>query len=215
MTTQLRAICFDFDGTLADTLALCVEAFQAAARIHTGRKWSSAEVHALFGPNERGILATMVPSAPEGAMETFLKEFERLHEACAEPFVGLKEILANLGSKGIRLAVVTGKGPETAAISLDKIGLGDVFERVEAGSAAGNAKHEGLERLLDFWQLPPTAVAHVGDTVMDIQSAQEVGVFSVAAAWAERTDAEVLAAERPDVLCHTVAEFAGWLQART
>ena len=69
---RLRALIFDFDGTLADTLPICVGAFQGALRQHTGRRMSATEVTALFGPNEEGMLSEILPDAFEPAMATFL-----------------------------------------------------------------------------------------------------------------------------------------------
>jgi len=207
---RLRALIFDFDGTLADTLPICIGAFQGALRQHTGRRMGAAEVTALFGPNEEGMLREILPDAFEPAMATFLYEYERLHASCTAPFDGLAELLDRLAERKLQLGVVTGKGAHSAAISLRAVGLAGRFDGIETGSPLGSIKPEAIRRLLAEWQIPAPASAYVGDSPMDVRAARETGAITVAAAWAPGTDPEPLAAEQPDFLFQSVEAFAAW-----
>jgi len=212
MTTPepIRALIFDLDGTLADTLSICVAAFQETVRQHSGQLMSASEVAALFGPSEEGMLRSVLPRTVEPAMATYLTEYERLHTSCRTPFDGLSRLLDRLAERQVRLAVVTGKGPRSAAISLRAIGLGQRFERVEVGSPNGSVKPRAIRQLLDGWRLPPPACAYVGDSPIDVRAAREAGVVAIAAAWGPDADPQLLAAEGPDFLFQSVEEFATW-----
>ena len=170
---RLHALIFDFDGTLADTLPICVGAFQGALQRHTGRRMSAAEVTALFGPSEEGLFHEILPDAVEPAMATFLYEYERLHASCTAPFDGFDELLDRLAERKVRLGVVTGKGAHSAAISLRAVGLAGRFDRIETGSPLGSIKPEAIRRLLPEWRIPASTCAYIGDSPIDVVAFSE------------------------------------------
>ena len=158
------------------------------------------------------MLRRFCPDDAESALEEYLLEYERAHDACPRPFPGMREALALLRERGVALAVVTGKGPRSARISLDRFGLGDFFPIVEAGSPAGGVKPRCMRDVLARWQLPPSEVAGIGDSPTDLRSARAVGIGSVAAAWAPGADAERLARCQPDRLFRAVSGLRRWLE---
>jgi phosphoglycolate phosphatase/pyrophosphatase PpaX len=211
----LQGVIFDLDGTLADTLDVCIEAFQFAIKAHTGEQLSPAKVVALWGPTEEGVLREAVGPEWEESVETFLSEYERLHVSVPEPFPGILELLNHLRSVGIPAAVVTGKGPRSAQISLEVLGIEDAFDAVEAGSIDGAIKAQKISHILDQWDVPPAAVAYVGDHPHDAVEAHKAGTMAVAAAWSHHTDVEALRRSGPDEYFDSSQEFAAWLIDQT
>jgi len=59
----IGAALFDLDGTLADTLPLCYVAFSPVARSIARPALSDAEIHALCGPSEDGMMRRVLPDA--------------------------------------------------------------------------------------------------------------------------------------------------------
>ena len=53
---MMKAIIFDFDGTLADTLPICFYAFQSVFKEFDDIDVSTDEIKAMFGPSETGII---------------------------------------------------------------------------------------------------------------------------------------------------------------
>ena len=216
--TPLRGVIFDLDGTLADTLPVCYTAFRATFRRFSPEKadFSDSEIAALFGPNEEGVLRQVVPEAQwAAALATFLGEYAAAHTACPRPFAGIESALDLLRERGVPIAVVTGKGAESAAISLETLGLADRFAIVEAGSPLGGIKPQAIRGVLEAWNLPRDqygTIAYVGDAPSDITAAREVGIVPVAAAWATTADAGKLDSLNPAVTFHTVAAFAQWVR---
>lgn len=208
----LSGAIFDLDGTLADTLPVCYAAFRQVIRDRTGQTYTNDEILARFGPSEEGVLQRLAPVAAAESYCDFLAIYEREHRRCPRPFAGLREILDDLASAGVRLGVVTGKGPKTAQISLRLLGLEAYFDMVEAGSPAGAVKPAAMRRALEAWRLPAEQTISVGDSPSDIRSAREVGVTPLAAAWATGVRVERLEAEQPHALFRRVEEFRRWLQ---
>lgn len=209
---MIRGVIFDLDGTLGDTLPVCYRAFRAVLRRRLGRDFADTEIHAMFGPSEEGILESLCPDDPEGATEEYLEVYRDAHGSCPRPFEGIRETLESLRSRGVELAVVTGKGERSAAVSLEVLELQDYFPVVEAGSKSGGIKVQRMRSVLGLWGLPPGAVVGVGDAPSDVRAARTVRIGSLAAAWAPGADPQGLAACQPDRVFNDVSAFSRWLQ---
>lgn len=207
---RLRGVIFDMDGTLGDTIPVCLAAYRAAVEEPLGRKFSDEDIYALFGPSEEGILQRTVPDIWEERMKIYMEVYEEVHRQCREPFPGIKEALDLLKAKDVKLAVVTGKGEHSCRISLHYLGLAEYFDAVVAGSANGAEKPDAIRRVLAKWDIRPDQAAYVGDALYDVDAAREAGVLPLAAAWAESADPEALAAKGPEAVFRTVQEFIEW-----
>jgi len=210
----LRGVIFDLDGTLADTLPVCITGFRNALEAYTGRIYADAEITAMFGPSEEGVFLRLTPQYAEEASQRYWEEYERAHESVRAPFPGIFDALAFLKENGIHTAVVTGKGPHSAAISLRMLGLAAQFDIVEAGSPHGVIKPQAMREVVARWQVPHAQVAYVGDATADVTSARQAGVIPLAAAWAETADYAALRAMEPEETFRTVEELVAWVNNR-
>jgi phosphoglycolate phosphatase/pyrophosphatase PpaX len=201
---------FDLDGTIADTIPVCCAAFREAISRHTGRVLRDAEIVALFGPSEEGIIHGLVGDGWEACLESYLVAYEREHVACPAAFDGLSELLDGLRRRGLRLGVVTGKGARSAAITLRLLGLADQFDAVETGSPQGAVKPAALRRIAARWGLEPAQIAYLGDAPTDMYDARAAGVLPLAAAWASTADRAALQAAAPCRLFTGVDQFVEW-----
>jgi pyrophosphatase PpaX len=182
----LKGILFDLDGTLADTVPVCVSAFQSTVEHFSGLHMSEAEVVSHFGLTEVGMLAKVLgPEQMDEVVPFYLGEYKRYHNLCQRPFEGLDAVFEALSRKGIATALVTGKGPETAEISLRILGLERRAEFVEVGFPDRADKPYSLRRALERWGMEPHEAAYVGDMPSDMDAARSVGVLALGAAWAE------------------------------
>lgn len=207
----IQSLIFDFDGTLADTLPICIEAFRRAALPYQGRLLSDEEIRSTFGPSEEGSAAVLAPGHEEECLESYLAHYCELHSSCKAPFPGVVSLLDWVESKGILLAMVTGKGARSLEISLKFIGLADRFEEVESGCPHGPCKPAGIRSILERRRLDPSRVWYVGDSPWDVRSAREAGVFVCGVGWGANSHLEQLRAADPDQLFMTVEDCATWL----
>jgi len=205
---------FDFDGTIADTLPICIEAFQETFAQYGGPRLDAAGVRALFGPSEEGVLAGTLGAEADAALESYLDQYRLLHETCSTPFPGIRRLLDALRHRGVPLAIVTGKGPRSVRISLDYIGLAGYFDPIEAGSPDGSVKGQAMTRVAQAWDVAPERIVSVGDHVNDVREARRAGTIPVSVVWAHPDSAEVLQAEEPEALFVSVDDFASWLVAQ-
>ncbi len=132
---RVRALIFDLDGTLGDTLPVCYAAYREVLLKYLARDFSDQAIQKLFGPSEEGIFRKLVPDDWLAAQQAYLSAYQRLHPQLGRKIAGIESLLEGLRRNRIRTAVVTGKGSESARLSLEALGLTAYFDVVEAGSA--------------------------------------------------------------------------------
>ncbi|OOQ61735.1 HAD family hydrolase [Mucilaginibacter pedocola] len=211
---KFKAIIFDLDGTIADTLPLCIAAFKQSVEPLLKKEISEAEVIATFGPSEEGTIRKLIPEHEQAGVQAYLQHYEALHHTCPVPFDGIKDLLEYLESTGVLLAMVTGKGIHSTHLSLKQFGLERYFEVLETGSPEGPNKVNGIRNVLKRLELNAAECLYVGDAPSDITYCKQVGIPIAAAAWASTTDAEQLKPLNPDWLFYTVSEFKAWLAGK-
>lgn len=205
---KIKTVIFDLDGTIANTLPLCILAFKKSIEPLLGKSLTDEEIIATFGPSEEGTIRTLIPEQEEKGVAAYLEHYEALHYTCPVAFEGIVELLELLRQKNIQLAMVTGKGKHSTRISLKQFGLGKYFEVLETGSPDGPDKINGIKRVIEKLNADFSESIYVGDAPSDIKYCKEVGLPIVAAAWATTAEPEVLEKLNPEWIFYSVADFA-------
>jgi pyrophosphatase PpaX len=196
MTTppKLEWMVFDVDGTLADTLALCLAAYRHAFTLHGHPDLDDAQISALFGPNDEGIIRNVVGDAWEACYDDFYAYYTSEHEARTAPVPGVRELLAALARRSVRLTVLTGKGDATARHSLERLDLIDFFDDVVCGSPERAVKDKRLAQMAKTADVPRAQIAYIADQPADMFAARKAGVVPIGAAWAAGSSTAALRA---------------------
>ncbi|GGF95650.1 phosphoglycolate phosphatase [Paenibacillus albidus] len=208
---MLKCIIFDLDGTIGNTLPLCIAAFKKAIEPLAGRVLSDQEIIDTFGPSEEGTVRALIPARYDQGIEDYLKHYRELHGMCAAPFEGMIEVLDYAKNRNVRLAMVTGKGARSAEVTLDIFGIRSYFDLIETGSPDGPSKVQGIQSVLEQLGIKPAESVYVGDAPSDIAASREAGIPIVSAAWAETADSELLRSLHPDELFTSIEEFKQYI----
>ncbi|MGV3560631.1 HAD family hydrolase [Larkinella arboricola] len=211
---MLKAVILDFDGTLADTLPLCIKAFRMAIEPHLSRTLSDEEIIATFGPSEEGTIKVLIPDQFDEGLAAYHEHYVAFHSEVPTLFEGVEELLAFLKQRNVRLALVTGKALKSALISLDFYQIRDCFEQIGHGDLTKGHKAKNIRRILNEWNLTPDEVVYVGDAPSDITACREAGVPIVSAAWAATAEPDLLRSMEPDALLFSVSDLRHWLEAK-
>ena len=119
---------FDLDGTVADTLPLIYEAFDAAFAPIVGHRHTDREIRDMFGPPDHEIIRQRVPEPQAAdAFNRYLDVYQRRHTELVSLFEGMDEVIRRADGAGVRLGIITGKSRQTAIITLRELGVLDLF----------------------------------------------------------------------------------------
>ncbi len=140
-----RAIVFDLDGTLADTMPAHFLAWTEVTR-DAGIDFSEDRFYAMGGVPTLRILRTLIDEQGVDADAATLAQkkeaaFEAHIPAC-RPAPGVLAVLRSAQAAGVPCAVATGGNRATAAATLAAIGLADDFPATVVVTADDTTEHK-------------------------------------------------------------------------
>jgi len=182
---RVRALLFDFDGTLADTAADLCSAVNAlrAERALAALPLAEARPHASSGA--RGLLRVafgLTPEHPEydAMRDAFLRHYADCMSTRTVLFPGIAQLLEDLSARGIVWGIVTNKATRFTERIVAALGLSP--DCVVCGDTTPHSKPHPAPLLhaAQVLSLAPASCWYVGDDLRDIQAAQAAGMRSIA-----------------------------------
>lgn len=181
---MIKLVAFDLDGTIGDTIPLCIKAFKIAAEPHTGHEISEEDIIQTFGLDEEGMMKQIVGNNNwEVALIDFYAIYKRMHISCPQPFEGITELINVLKDNSIFIVLITGKGKKSCEMTLRQFDIEKCFDRIETGSSVKNRKSEAINSILESYNLTPDEMLYIGDSVSDIVECDKASVKCLSAAW--------------------------------
>jgi len=211
---DIKAVIFDLDGTIADTIPLTVFSIQEVIREFSGLELSTDEVLKEFGPIDTDIVRKYVTGEKEEpGVEAYIKHFSENFCRFVNPIGGIRELLEYIKSRGIKVGLFTGRSLRVTKIVLEKLGIADFFDEIMAGDFTQNPKPdpEGILKTLKKLGVSGNKSIYVGDYEVDIRASKAAGTLSVLALWSS-TGSEALIKYNPDKFFKSPYDFLNWLE---
>lgn len=208
---MIKLVAFDLDGTIGDTIPMCIKAFGQAVSPYAGHMLTDKEIVETFGLNEIGMIKSIVPENWEQALHDFYSLYEKLHYECSEPYEGIRDLIATLRAKGFILALITGKGERSCQITLNEFRMEHDFDEILTGSESENVKAQSLRLLLKKYDLLPAQCVYIGDAVSDVSEAGKAGVICLSALWGTTAKIEELKSINAGYTFETVGALKDYL----
>lgn len=209
---KYKAVLFDLDGTLLDTLDDLTDSVNFAMDSMGWQRRERAEVRLFLGNGIRRLMELCAPKDISGdeferAFGLFKEHYDRHNQDKTKPYEGVLEIMASLKEKGVKMAIVSNKVGSAVDMLYDKFfkdyadfAVGDMpgFRRKPAPDSCDYAiKKLGIDK---------REVVYVGDSEVDLATAKNAGLDCITVLWGFRDEdflkeqgACVLAATPEDV----------------
>jgi len=185
-----ETIVFDLDGTLLDTLDDLWSAVNAALTICGLPLRKKEEVRSFVGNGIAKLIERACGGADRETIEKALTEFKKYYAAhCADktqPYEGIIETLQALIAQGKKLAVLSNKADFAVKTLAERYFHGLILEAVGENEEAGIRKKpapDSLFAVMERLQTTKEKTLYVGDSEVDIQTAQNAGVDCVSVVW--------------------------------
>lgn len=211
----MKAIIFDFDGTLADTLPICFYAFQAVFKHFDNKEVTSDEIKAMFGPSETGIIReNLMNPQHDQAIEMYYDKYSEKHRELVLDDARINTLLLQLKSQSYKLGIVTGKARKSLEISLDSLQMRDLFDVIITGDDVSVPKPdpEGIKKVLEDLKIKNTEAVFVGDSEADILAGKQADVYTIGVNWLPNYQTAEFTTQ-PDQFLDNIDEFMQLLPA--
>ncbi len=197
---QAKAVFFDLDGTLLDSLEDLADTTNTALEAHGFPARPVGEYRYFVGDGIRNMLRRAAPpGTDESAIDRLVARARQeygLHWARKTAlYDGIGPMLARLRRKNVPLAVLSNK-PHDFCLAMTAHFFPDAPFAVVAGSPPdGRAKPEPemALRLARTMNLDPAEVLFMGDTRTDMDTAVNAGMVPVGVLWGFRPESELRA----------------------
>jgi len=194
-----EVVVFDFDGTVADTVALSFKIYNQLSEEFGYKKLAGREQYLeLFHKSAPAVIKAIglsplkLPRLASEGKRLFRENLDQV-----KVFKGLAEVLAQL-AKSHRLVIISSNLRELIEEFLERHGLRQYFELV-LGAEGGESKFKLLKHYLAQSGGRPEDAWLVCDTTRDVKDGKKLGMKVIAVTWGYH-HLEVLKRERPDFM---------------
>lgn len=198
---KFKAVLFDLDGTLLDTIEDLADAMNFVLS-RMGFPTHKVEAYKYYVGD--GVRDLALRALPEGhrdeetvkkCIPAMRQEYGSRWDRKTRPYPGIPELLDALTARGIKMAVLSNKPDQNTKVVVAKLLSKWRFD-VVAGERAGIPRKPDPDAALSIAEqlgIPPQEFLYLGDTNTDMKTAVAAGMYPVGALWGFRTADELLA----------------------
>ncbi len=195
---KYKAVIFDLDGTLLDTLDDLADGVNHALSKHGLPVRTREEIRTFVGNGVANLISKSVPSGTDSdttsqVLATF-KPYYAEHARCkTKPYDGIIELIDFLNKENIKMAIVSNKF-HNAVAELNKFYFGDRIETAigETPELQRKPNPDTVLKALGKLGISPSEAVYVGDSSVDILTAQNAGTDCISVSWGFRSRENLL-----------------------
>lgn len=185
----LRAVLWDLDGTLTDSVHLVAETMSAVVAAHGGPPLSFEKVGELIGHPLDAMFRLAWPDIVAPDLERYRAEYRARYDAVAIPatrlFRGARKTLRDFHAAGLLQATVTGKRAADCERILRGLGIKEDIDVYLGGDSAARPKPapDLAEYAMSRLGVSPDESVVVGDSAADLAMGRAAGARTIQVLW--------------------------------
>ena len=197
---KYKGIIFDLDGTLVNSLEDISDAMNSVLKGLNFPIHNYDTYQYFIGSGLRNLVSKALPESNnsideiETCFESMVKGYRETCTIKTKPYDGIIELLDNLVTRNIKLAVFSNKADELTKKIVADI-FPNYFSNVVGLSIESLKKPNPFEAIAisEKWNLKPEEIIFIGDSDIDMQTAVNANMFPVGVTWGYRTEEELKA----------------------
>ena len=194
-----KAIIFDLDGTLLNTLDDLGNAFNRVLKKNGLPTHSIDKYRYFIGDGAAVLTERALPEElrNETQIQKYLKEFladyNENYFVDTKPYNGIQDLLKELAKRTIKTAVLSNKPQEATDRCVKRFFPTHRFEAVFGmnNSIPRKPNPAGALKISELFRIPASEFIFLGDTAIDMTTALNAGMMSIGAAWGFRSEREL------------------------
>jgi len=194
-----KAILFDLDGTLLNTLE---DLGNAVNRVLSEKGFPTHKLDAyryFIGEGTAMLITRALPkekgndSTIHACQEAFLKDYGNNWNVKTRPYDGVTEMLDALTARRLKIAVLSNKPHEFTERCVTDLLPTWAFDVVlgESNTVPQKPDPAGALKVAKCLKIPPADFLYLGDSAIDMKTAIAAGMFPVGALWGFRSIEEL------------------------
>ena len=214
--SKAKAVVFDMDGTILDTLGDLATSVNYALEQHGFPTHTAKEIRSFLGNGPANLIAQACPAGTaedtvQAVLATYLPYYAAHNRDTTGPYAGVPDLLAQLKAAGVAMAVVSNK-QEYDVEALRQVYFADTVLLAVGGAEGRPLKPDPTGVLIALEQLGVAKedTWFVGDSEVDVATAKNASMRCIAVSWGFR-DTPDLRAAGADIIVDTPAEVARYI----
>lgn len=218
MNKKYKLIIFDWDGTLMDSQQKIVQTLRTTLLQLKLADRSDDELKNVIGLGLNEAIRHLYPAFNQQQINHFA-DLYRSHFISSEPsprlFSGVMEMIKKLHQTEVMIAIATGKGRQGLEHAIEESGIRSFIHASRcADETCSKPNPQMLLELLDEFSLTATDAIMVGDTIYDIEMANNTKMDSIAVSYGVH-ELERLQQLEPMIICDTIKQLETQLLKNT
>jgi phosphoglycolate phosphatase len=197
---KYKGIIFDLDGTLVNSLEDISDAMNNVLTTLNYPTHSYDAYQYFIGSGLRNLVSKALPASNnsedeiEVCFENMITKYREICTLKTKPYSGIVELLDNLVSRDIKLAVFSNKADELTKKIAAEI-FPDYFNTAVGLSSEKLKKPNPFEaiEISKNWNLKTEEIIFIGDSDIDMLTATNANMFPLGVSWGYRTEEELIA----------------------
>ncbi len=204
----MKTVLFDLDGTIINTNPLIIASFKHTLENYYPGKYTEEDIISFIGEPLETSFQRVDEKRAQEMVEMYRKHNAEMHDELVEQYDNIETTLQELTDKGIKCGIVSTKTRVMVLRGLKLMKLDHFFDVVVTIDDVQFPKPnpEPLQLAMKALHAEPSQTMMVGDSISDIQAAQNAGVVSVGVSWSIKGRAALESAE-PDYIIDDMGEL--------